>query len=76
MPSNVLDNEHVDMFIHELWEYWMQQSPPAPTATAPALANFALLMANGNPTKYADILNDLYMDNGLQAPDFTRYLNQ
>ena len=49
---------------------------PAPTATAPALANVTLLMANGSPTNYVEFLNDLYMDNGLQAPDFTRFLNQ
>ena len=75
-PQNVLDNVRVDMFLRELWELWIQQSLPLPTATAPALANFALLMANGNPIKYVEILNDLYMDNGLEAPDFTRFLNQ
>ena len=34
------------------------------------------LMANGNTIKYVQILNDLYMDNGLEAQDFTRFLNQ
>ena len=75
-PPNLLDNVPVDMFLQELWQHWMQQSPPVPSATAPALANFALLMANGNTIKYVQILNDLYMDNGLEAPDFTRFLNQ
>ena len=38
----------------------------ASTATAaPALANFAMIMAKDNVTVYVKILNDLYKDNGL-----------
>ena len=42
---------------------------------APALANFAMIMANNNPREYVKILKELYKDNGLQAPDFSKYLS-
>lgn len=51
-------------------------SSTSPATAAPALANFALLMADGSALKYVEILNDLYMDNGLSVPDFSRYLPQ
>ena len=44
-------------------------------ATAPALANFAMIMANNNAHEYVKILKELYKDNGLQAPDFSKYLS-
>ena len=42
---------------------------------APALANFAMIKANYNPRRYVKILKELYKDNGLQAPDFSKYLS-
>ena len=44
-------------------------------ATVPALANFAMIMANNNAHEYVKILKELYKDNGLQAPDFSKYLS-
>ena len=40
---------------------------------APALANFPVIMANDNPRVYVKILKELYKDNGLQAPDFSKF---
>ena len=51
----------------------IQYKSSAATA-APALANFAMIMAKNNAREYVKILNNLYKDNGLQAPDFTEYL--
>ena len=51
----------------------IQYKSSAATA-APALANFAMIMAKNNAREYVKILNNLYKDNGLQAPDFTKYL--
>ena len=41
--------------------------------SAPALANYALLLADGDATKYVQVLGELYRDNGLEVPDFSRY---
>ena len=56
--------------------YLLENTTSPATSAAPALANFALLMAEGSAIKYVEILNDLYVDNGLHAPDFTKYLPQ
>ena len=44
--------------------------------TAQALVNFALLLAKGDANKYTQVIEDLYLDNGLKPPDFSRYLEQ
>ena len=44
------------------------------SSSAPALANFALLVADGDANKYVEVLSELYHDNGLMVPDFGRYL--
>ena len=54
----------------------IQYEASTAATAAPALANFAMIMAKNNATEYVKILNDLYKDNGLQAPDFTKYLPQ
>ena len=51
----------------------IQYEASTAATAAPALANFAMIMANNNAIEYVRILNDLYKDNGLQAPDFTKY---
>ena len=45
-------------------------------SSAPALANFALLLAKGDANKYAQLIETLYQDNGLSPPHFSRYLEQ
>ena len=45
-----------------------------PSSAALALANFALLVAEGSSVRYVEVLNNLYMDNGLKIPDFSRYV--
>ena len=58
-----------------VWSESDSDTPLSSGATAaPALANFAMIKAKGNATKYVNILNNLYKANGLQAPDFTEYL--
>ena len=52
----------------------IQYESSAATA-APALANFAMIMANNNAHEYVKILIELYKDNGLLAPDFSKYLS-
>ena len=44
-------------------------------STAPALANFARIMAKNNATEYVRILNEMYKDHGFQAPDLSKYLS-
>ena len=44
------------------------------SSSAPALANFALLLAEGNANKYVQVISELYQDNGLMVPDFSRCL--
>ena len=53
----------------------MQYKASTAATADPALANFALIMANNNATEYVKILKELYKDNGLQAPDFSKYLS-
>ena len=49
---------------------------PLSCSTARALVNFALLLAKGDANKYTQVIEDLYLDNGLKPPDFSRYLEQ
>ena len=55
---------------------YLMENGTSPASDAPAIANFALLMAKGSALKYVDILNDLYTENGLHVPDFSKYLPQ
>ena len=43
------------------------------SSAAPALANFALLLAEGDANKYVQVISELYRDNGIAVPDFSRY---
>ena len=45
-------------------------------STAPALANLALLLAQGDANKYVQVIKGLYQDNGLILPNFSGYLEQ
>ena len=45
-------------------------------STARALVNLALLLAKGDANKYTQVIEGLYLDNGLRPPDFSRYIEQ
>ena len=53
----------------------IQYKASTAATAAPALANFAMIMANNKAHEYVKILKELYKDNGLQAPDFSKYLS-